>query len=101
MGPFTTWKDGRGTERDGKTGEGERIAGEGLAPIQNNEKSAPMTTNHFGAFCSVIFQLRMQSDLKDIAAAFFRNYKKLLREFVADDCSGDYRKLLLLILGSL
>jgi len=49
----------------------------------------------------VIFQLRMQSDLKDIAAAFFRNYKKLLREFVADDCSGDYRKLLLLILGSL
>jgi len=43
----------------------------------------------------------VQIDLKDIAAAFFLKYKKLLREFVADDCSGDYRKLLLLVLGSL
>jgi len=43
----------------------------------------------------------VQIDLKDIAAAFQRNYKKLLRDFVSGDCSGDYRKLLLLILGSL
>lgn len=43
----------------------------------------------------------VQIDLKDIAFAFHRSYKKLLREFVSDDCSGDYRKLLLLILGSL
>lgn len=44
---------------------------------------------------------RSEVDLKDIAAAFLRKYKKQLREFVHDDCSGDYRKLLLLILGSL
>lgn len=44
---------------------------------------------------------RSEIDLKDIADAFHRKYKTLLREFVRDDCSGDYRKLLLLILGSL
>lgn len=43
---------------------------------------------------------RSEIDLKDIAAAFQRKYKKLLRDFINDDCSGDYRKLLLTTLGS-
>ena len=42
----------------------------------------------------------MQVDLKHIAVAFQRNYEKPLRDFVRDDCSGDYRKLLLQTIGT-
>jgi len=55
-------------------------------------------TGAFVFFCSMF--KTVQIDLKDIADAFHRNYRKLLRDFIKDDCSGDYRKLLLMVLGS-
>ena len=42
----------------------------------------------------------VQIDLKDIAEVFGRTYKKSLRDFITDDCSGDYRRCLLQMLGS-
>jgi annexin A7/11 len=43
---------------------------------------------------------RSEVDLKLVAQAFLRNYKKTLKDFIWGDCSGDYRKLLLSILGN-
>lgn len=43
---------------------------------------------------------RSEIDLKYVAQAFHRNYKKNLREFITEDISGDYRKLLLAVLGN-
>jgi hypothetical protein len=43
---------------------------------------------------------RSEIDLKTIAHSFHRVYSKQLRDFIWGDCSGDYRKLLLSILGN-
>lgn len=44
---------------------------------------------------------RSEIDLKDVAKAFQTKYKKALKDFIWGDCSGDYRKLLLLVLGNI
>jgi annexin A7/11 len=44
---------------------------------------------------------RSEVDLKNVAQAFQRNYKKSLRDFISGDCSGDYRKLLLAVVGNI
>ncbi|ESO07040.1 hypothetical protein HELRODRAFT_111023 [Helobdella robusta] len=43
---------------------------------------------------------RSEIDLKDVSKAFARKYGKSLADFIKGDCSGDYRKLLLAILGN-
>jgi hypothetical protein len=43
---------------------------------------------------------RSEVDLKEVAKAFAAKYKKQLKDFIWGDCSGDYRKLLLQVLGN-
>jgi len=43
---------------------------------------------------------RSEIDLKLVSQAFLRIYKKSLKDFIWGDCSGDYRKLLLSVLGN-
>ncbi|XP_062926460.1 annexin A4-like isoform X2 [Mobula hypostoma] len=43
---------------------------------------------------------RCEVDMLDIRAEFKRMYGKSLYSFIADDCSGDYKKLLLQLCGS-
>lgn len=42
---------------------------------------------------------RAEIDLQDIKDAYFIKYKKQLREQIADECSGDYKKVLLKVVG--
>jgi len=43
---------------------------------------------------------RSEVDLKLISQAFHKQYGKFLADFIKDDCAGDYRRLLLGILGN-
>jgi len=43
---------------------------------------------------------RSEIDLKDVSKSFQKQYGKPLSDFIKGDCSGDYRKLLLAILGN-
>jgi len=43
---------------------------------------------------------RSEVDLKHVAKAFQKQYGKHLQDFIRDDCGGDYRKLLLGVLGN-
>lgn len=43
---------------------------------------------------------RSEIDLKPISKNFQKTYGKTLQEFIKGDCSGDYRKLLLAVLGN-
>lgn len=43
---------------------------------------------------------RSEIDLKQISKTFMKTYGKTLQEFIKGDCSGDYRKLLLAVLGN-
>lgn len=43
---------------------------------------------------------RSEIDLREISKCFSKKYGKPLSEFIKGDCSGDYRKLLLAILGN-
>jgi annexin A7/11 len=43
---------------------------------------------------------RSEFDLKTVSKSFHQAYGKTLQSFIKDDCSGDYRKLLLGILGN-
>lgn len=43
---------------------------------------------------------RSEVDLKHVGKAFHKKYGKFLQDFIKDDCGGDYRKLLLSILGN-
>jgi hypothetical protein len=47
----------------------------------------------------MLFRVK-QIDLKPVSQAFLRLYKKQLKDFIWGDCSGDYRKLLLSVLGN-
>lgn len=42
---------------------------------------------------------RSEIDLKDVSKSFHKQYNKYLADFIKGDCKGDYRKLLLAILG--
>jgi len=42
----------------------------------------------------------VQIDLKQISKTFQKTYGKTLQDFIKGDCSGDYRKLLLAVLGN-
>jgi len=42
----------------------------------------------------------MQRDLATIAKAFAKLYGQSLSDFVSSDCSGDYKKLLLGVVGN-
>jgi len=43
---------------------------------------------------------RSEIDLKDISKSFHKQYSKFLADFIKGDCSGDYCKLLLAVLGN-
>lgn len=43
---------------------------------------------------------RSEIDLKYVASAFQKTYGKHLQDFVKEDCGGEYRKLLLAVLGN-
>jgi len=43
---------------------------------------------------------RSEIDLKHISQAFHKQYSSFLSDFIKDDCSGDYRRLLLAVLGN-
>jgi annexin A7/11 len=43
---------------------------------------------------------RSEFDLKNISKTFQKTYGKTLQDFIKGDCSGDYRKLLLAVLGN-
>jgi annexin A7/11 len=43
---------------------------------------------------------RSEVDLKHVAKAFSKQYGKHLQDFIRDDCGGDYRKLLLSVVGN-
>lgn len=43
---------------------------------------------------------RSEIDLKQISKTFQKTYGKTLQDFIKGDCSGDYRKLLLAVLGN-
>ena len=45
-------------------------------------------------------QQQQQVDLKDISKCFSRKYNKTLHDFIKGDCGGDYKRLLLAILGN-
>uniref|UniRef100_UPI00398F7EE6 annexin A4-like isoform X2 n=1 Tax=Pristiophorus japonicus TaxID=55135 RepID=UPI00398F7EE6 len=47
-----------------------------------------------------IMATRCEVDMLDIRAEFKRMYGKSLYSFISDDCSGDYKKLLLQLCGS-
>jgi len=44
--------------------------------------------------------LYTQLDLTEVAYAFSKLYGQSLSEFITDDCSGDYKKLLLGVAGN-
>lgn len=46
-----------------------------------------------------IITSRSEIDLLDVAAAFEAKYEQTMRSFVEDDCGGDYKRLLLAVLG--
>jgi annexin A7/11 len=43
---------------------------------------------------------RSEIDLKDVSKSFHKQYSKFLADFIKGDCSGDYGRLLLAILGN-
>jgi annexin A7/11 len=43
---------------------------------------------------------RSEIDLKDISKSFHKQYSKFLADFIKGDCSGDYGRLLLAVLGN-
>jgi len=47
-----------------------------------------------------IMVTRSEVDLKYISQAFHKQYGKFLSDFIKGDCSGDYRRLLLAVLGN-
>lgn len=46
---------------------------------------------------SIVFPI--QIDLKQIKAAFFQKYQKTLAKWIEQDTSGDYKKILIGIVG--
>jgi hypothetical protein len=43
---------------------------------------------------------RSEIDLKDVSKSFYKQYGKYLADFIKGDCSGDYGRLLLAVLGN-
>lgn len=43
---------------------------------------------------------RSEVDLKYVAKTFHKTYSKYLQDFIQEDCSGDYRKLLIALVGN-
>jgi annexin A7/11 len=43
---------------------------------------------------------RSEVDLKDVSKSFHKQYSKFLADFIKGDCSGDYGRLLLAVLGN-
>jgi len=43
---------------------------------------------------------RSEIDLKHISQAFHKQYSKFLSDFIKGDCAGDYRRLMLAVLGN-
>ena len=48
---------------------------------------------------SDIFMFLLQVDLEDIKAKFLEMYHKTLGKMIEGDCSGDYKKMLLALVG--
>ena len=45
------------------------------------------------------FRLSIQVDLAEIKLVFKEMYEQTLSSFVKDDCSGDYKRMLIAIIG--
>jgi len=43
---------------------------------------------------------RSEIDLRDVSQSFHKQYSKFLADFIKGDCSGDYCRLLLAVLGN-
>ena len=61
-----------------------------------------VTTTH--CVCTFIYQCvfmycGLQIDMEDIKAKFLEMYHKTLGKFIEGDCSGDYKRMLLALVG--
>eukprot|EP00053_Salpingoeca_punica_P007886 m.71673 g.71673 ORF g.71673 m.71673 type:complete len:317 (+) comp14374_c0_seq3:59-1009(+) len=55
-------------------------------------------TNDFDLIRIVV--TRSEIDMNDIKHAFYNMYAKTLEQFISGDCSGDYKKMLLALIGA-
>ena len=49
--------------------------------------------------CCNVFMFPLQKDLEEVKAKFLEMYHKTLGKMIEGDCSGDYKRMLLAIVG--
>jgi len=47
----------------------------------------------------ILFIFTLQKDLEEVKAKFLEMYHKTLGKMIEGDCSGDYKRMLLAIIG--